>query len=192
MKTRVTLVLALLLLAAAGLSFGTSIKSVTLAALFSESDVVALVRVTAADSLAFKNAVYRAQVIQPFKGVSVGSQIYFGPYESYALGKEYLVFLRRTRSTLGAMVKTQSNPWAATEGELYLEILYGGYSILDVEYSCAIEPCDYAISVPSSQVIMPDDLPRYPQPHDPGSRYDTWVRRDALIRRLEGLAGTDK
>src|SRR5262245_14893632 len=72
---------------------GTSIKTVELETLFKEADVVAFVRVLAGDAENFDVAIYKAEVLSPFKGCTNKQVVYFGPFVKYEIGGEYLVFL---------------------------------------------------------------------------------------------------
>ena len=166
----------------------TTIQDVNLDALYREADVVALVAVNGADSVAFKVAVYRAQVVQGFKGVVDKATIFFGPHDTYALGREYVVFLRRTSKDLAVLSLSASIPWPSNVHAPYLEIMYAGYSVLPVEYTCIIRGCADGVSIPSSQVHLPPDTDVFQHECDPGSHYDSWVRKTTLLSMLSALA----
>jgi hypothetical protein len=61
---------------------------------------VALVKTVSGDTEHYKLAVYKAQVVQPFKGAASGETLYFGPYVGLKLGWEYIVFLSATAKPL--------------------------------------------------------------------------------------------
>src|SRR5437867_4563272 len=138
MSWRSKIIATLVLFASYAPARATSIASVALDALYREADVVALIAVTGADSVAFEDAVYRADVVQGFKGVQKGTTIYFRPYSTYRLGGEYISFLRRSGKILGNFLKPVQNPWPSAVNDSYLRIMYAGYSVLPVEYTCVI------------------------------------------------------
>jgi len=188
MTVRSILPWALIAMAWAPPASSTTIKDVDLDALYREADVVALVAVNGSDSTAFKVAVYRAQVLQGFKGVVDKSTIFFGPHTTYGLGREYVVFLRRTGKDLAELSLSGAIPWPGSVRAPYLEIMYAGYGVLPVEYTCIIPGCDYGVSIPSSQVHLPPDTDTVQHQCNPGSNYDSWVRKTALLSILSTLA----
>jgi len=162
----------------------TSIKSVELAALFREADVVAWLHVESADARAFEDAVYRARVLEGFKGAPKDATIYFGPFIGHELGGEYIAFLRNTRRKVGETLRLESSPWPDASDEPLLHIMYAGYSMLPVEFTCVFDPCDDGVSVPSSQVIMPDGVSLVFHEAKPGSNYNAWVKRETMVKLL--------
>jgi hypothetical protein len=73
---------------------------VTLASLFSQADLVAFITIQSGDAEHYNAAIYKAQVTQSFKGAKTDQLIYFGPFISYGIGGEYLVFLKKTDQRL--------------------------------------------------------------------------------------------
>ena len=67
--------------------------------LYAEADVVALVKVLSGDTESFEDTVYKASILTTYKG-NVQSILYFGPYISYGVGSEYLVFLKTSSKQL--------------------------------------------------------------------------------------------
>ncbi len=168
----------------AGSARATSIKSVGLAELFQEADVVVLVSVESADARAFEDAVYRGTVVENFKGASKGSTIYFGPYVRYRLGGEYVAFLQGTNRKLNETLRHHPSPWPDGSDAPLLRIMYAGYSMLPVEFTCVFPHCADGVSVPSSQVILPAGVPAVRHESSPGSNYDSWVKKDAFLGLL--------
>ena len=192
MSVRHLLLCILLTVPATARVSATSIKDVSLEDLFRGADVVALVVVTGGDSVAFDGAVYRAQVLRGFKGVHDKAVLYFGPYSTYALGREYVVFLRRTGQELESVRVSSSNPWPSDGQAPYLKIMYAGYGVLPVEYTCISPGCEYGVSVPTSQVHVPASCPLVRHECDPGSRYDAWAQKAAFLKLLTSLAHTEE
>ena len=169
-----------------------SIKDVSLRNLFQEADLVAVIQVTSADAESFDGAVYKAQILRSFKGSVDNTTIFFGPHVSYRIGSEYVVFLKSTGKSQGSLLKNGPNPWASREKEPYYAVMYAGYSILPVEYTCLLPGCDYGVSVPSSQVHLPGVLKAVRHRCQPGSNYDSWVGKAALLEVLEDFAKRPK
>jgi len=103
--------------------------------LFKKSDTVALVKVVSGDTENYATAVYKAEVIQSFKGAAVGEAIYFGPYEGVRLGWEYVLFLRRAAKPLAP--KTTAKVSYGTVN--YSEVFNEGYSSMETSYECVFD-----------------------------------------------------
>ncbi len=167
---------------------------ITMEALFEQADLVAVVRILSGDTEHYKTAVYKAEVLQPFKNGTKGSTIFFGPFEGYGLGQELVVFLRRSKN--GAVPNQQGRAPGLSYGSvaiLYL-VMYGGYSALDVKYECVFdgkevsERCDYGVRINTAQVKLPRNIKTYPSSTRGDSSQDTnWVRRRVLIAYLNSL-----
>lgn len=161
--------------------------------LFRQADVVAFVKILSGDTENYPTAVYKAKVLQPFKGFKMGDQFFFGPYISYGLGSEYLVFLRSSDKQVEAKSKLESP--GLSYGTLHLDqIMYQGYSVMPVEYVCAFrgktisERCDYGIRINTHQVILPRGVKTYPSDLIESSDR-RWVRKAALIPLLLNHVG---
>ncbi len=168
--------------------------TVNLGDLFKQADVVAVVYILSGDSEHYPDAIYKAEVLTPFKGVRKGERIYFGPFVSYAVGGEYLAFLRRSKD--GA----RPADGAAKTGLHYgaIDVLYRimsqGHSIMPVQYVCvfdgkdAQEQCDYGVKVNTHQVKLPKAVKTHPlEPDDESTSDRKWVKRNVLISVLEAL-----
>jgi hypothetical protein len=170
----------------------TSIVSVTLEKLFQEADLVAYVTITSGDSECHDVTVYRSKVLVPFKGCVRDQAFYFGPYTTYGIGKEYVVFLRSVGKTVEQLPQGKGDGGCFTlepAGEPYFEVMYAGYSVLDVEYSIEMDKPDYAVRVVGAQVILPKDLKSYPLTYKyAGARDERWVHKDDLLSYLKKVA----
>src|SRR6185295_15502941 len=78
--------------------------TVALASLFAQADLVAFITIQSGDAEHYKAAIYKAQVTKAYKGSKTDSLIYFGPFVSYGIGSEYLVFLKKTNQNLVNLV----------------------------------------------------------------------------------------
>ena len=102
------------------------------AGLFHAADLVAVVKVVSGDTEHYATAVYKAQVIQAFKGTNPGETLYFGPYVGLRLGWQYVVFLRSMHETLKPTSDT-----AISYGPLrYYAIFNEGYTAMEAQYEC--------------------------------------------------------
>jgi hypothetical protein len=158
--------------------------------LFRVSDKVALVKTVSGDTEHYKVAVYKAQVVQPFKAAVSGETLYFGPYVGLKLGWEYLVFLHATAEPLQPMAAT-----AVSYGSVpYFRIFNEGYTVLDASYQCvfkgenASEHCDDAIRVCTDYLKTPKSLALAPPLEEETPFGCRWARRKQFIAILEGLA----
>ena len=199
---RVSLTTVAWLLFCAGATFAQETQTVTITEpatvkvedLFKQADLVAIVRVLSGDTEHYPTAVYKAEVLTPFKGAEIGDRIYFGPYIGYAVGGEYLAFLRRSDEE--TKPKEQSNMPGLNYGSLksVYQIMYEGYSTMPINYVCAFDgkttsqQCDYGIKVNTYQVALPGKIKAFPlESGDLPSEDNKWVRRGGLISFLEHL-----
>ena len=125
-------------------------RTVTIADLFGQADVVAVVQILSGDSENYETAVYKSKVLAAFKGAEVGQQLFFGPFIGYEVGSEYLAFLRRAKTS--PKLQHHDGP-SESYGplEAFHLIMYQGYSIMPLRYICAFDgkipdqSCDYGV-----------------------------------------------
>lgn len=163
--------------------------------LLKQADLAALVRIVSGDTEEYPSAVYKAEVIRPFKGTTVGTTIFFGPFITYALGGEYVVFLRHSEKGVEPKVHLSAPGISYGPIQTLYVVMYDGYGSMPVEYVCAFDgqeisqQCDYGIKLNTYQVIFPKHLKTFPTQFVGASSEDTrWVRKTALISFLEKLA----
>src|SRR6476660_10016171 len=163
--------------------------------LFKQADLIAVVHILSGDAEHYQTAVYKAEVLQPFKGTEKGATIYFGPYIRYELGGELIVFLRRSRN--GTEPKQQTATSGLSYGPIspFYLVLYEGYSALQTQYECVFDgkdiaqQCDDGVEVNTSQVILPKSIRTFPSSTKGAfSRETHWVRKKAFIAYLEKLS----
>jgi hypothetical protein len=106
--------------------------------LFTHADRVALVKVISGNTEAYDVAIHKAQVIQGFKELSAGENIYFGPYIGTELGSEYILFLRDTAKAIEPRAKTDGGYGTIR----YMEVFDEGYSSMRTSYVCVFEVVD--------------------------------------------------
>ena len=178
-----------LVLVSATSSNGNTIRSVKLEDLFREADVVAEVRILSGDGENYEPTVYKARVLGALKGTTPGATIYFGPSDTYGIGNEYLVFLRRSPTP----VRPKSTPPDRSYGTIseFYEGMYSGFGIMEVEYTCVFgedRKCDYGIRLNPEQVLLPKPINTFPQGDaDARTNYEKWVYMDVLIHHLQDL-----
>lgn len=171
--------------------------AVTVENLYKRADVVALVKIVSGDSENFSVTMYKATVLDGYKGVKDNETIYFGPHISYGVGSEYYVFLTKDKKKIGEMISEEKGvkPPSFDRSANYLSIMHEGYSVLDVSYECAFEikqhftdSCDYAVRINTFQVILPDTLKVYQATVDENSD-EKFVKKQSfedLIKTLKG------
>jgi hypothetical protein len=165
-----------------------------LADLFTHADKVALVRVTSGNTEAYDVAIYKAQVVKGFKGLSAGEAIYFGPYIRTELGSEYILFLRDNPRAIDPKAKTDGGYGKVKYSEVFDE----GYSSMLTSYECVFngapvnQGCDYGVRVCTDYIRLPESLPAFPTDGDEPPFGCRWVRKAALISFLDDLGGKNK
>ena len=167
---------------------------VGLSTLVQQADVVALVTILSGDTEHYTDTVYKASVVQAFKGTATSDIIYFGPFVSYGVGSEYVVALRRSDKRLRSLSRKGADGSAPPydENASYLGIMLLGYSVMDVEYTCALPSCDYAVDVIYSQVTLPAHLSMTPNPGANGAGDHGWVRKRDFLAELSRLVSSKK
>lgn len=119
--------------------------SVTLAALFAQADVVAFVEIRSGDAESYDVAVYKARVLNGYKGAKEKDVIYFTPFISYGLGSEYLVFLKKTGKRLHDIIPKENRrkrlPYDAKQA--FHRIMYEGYSVMAISFECVFGKSAY-------------------------------------------------
>jgi len=167
---------------------------VTLAQLVQQADVVALITILSGDTENYLDVVYKASVIQAFKGTADAQLIYFGPFRSYGVGSEYVVALKRTDKRLADLAKNaDGSSRVPFDGAApYLRIMYEGYSVMSVEYTCALPSCDYAVDIAYSQVTLPADVSMTPNPDHSGASDHGWVRKREFLAALSRITPSGK
>jgi len=171
--------------------------SVTIEDLFKQADLVAFVEVLSGDSENYDQVLYKARVIKGFKGAVPEQPIYFGPFISYGIGSEYLVFLRKGSTTVGALASAsaKSKPLLFDSNQLTFSVMYEGYSVMPVRFECVFEKaqqCDYGVKLNTRQVILPKELNQFHEEFDEsGDSARRFVKRksmEAFLRKLESTS----
>ena len=168
--------------------------TVSLESLFAQADLVAFVTILSGDAEHYKAAVYKAQITKSYKGPNTDSLIYFGPFVSYGIGSEYLVFLKKTNQNLVNLVDpTKPKVQLPFDGsQFYYRIMYEGYSVMPVKYECIFNGtghngCDYGVRFNTYQVELPSTLKAFPINVGDFPLNRKSVRRDDVERALSAL-----
>src|ERR1051325_2973997 len=140
---------------------------VQLAALFSQADLVAFITIESGDAEHYNAAVYKALVTKSYKGAKAEQRIYFGPFVSYGIGSEYLVFLKQTDKHLVDLWDRAKSNGPFDSSQPYYRVMYDGYSAMPVDYECIFEgkdndKCDYGVGFNTYQVELPRTLKTFP------------------------------
>jgi hypothetical protein len=162
--------------------------------LMKQADLVAIVHLLSEDTEHYPKAVYKAEVLQPFKGVVKGATIYLGPFIGYGLGEELLVFLHHSEKGIEPkQLLANSGLTYGPISSFYL-VMYEGYSALRIKYDCVFDgkeiaqQCDDGVRVNTYQVILPKSIKTYPSSNRGSFSQDTkWVRKAEFVTYLEKL-----
>jgi hypothetical protein len=161
----------------------------SLSNLFSYADKVAVVKVIAGTTEAYDVAMYKGQVVEAFKGASVGELVYFGPYVGMQIGSEYVLFL-----------KDQTEPMHPRDTAVgygivrYSNVFDEGYSSMLTSYECVFDGaspgqrCEYAVRVCTDYILLPKSLPTSPNEETDTPFGCRWVKRDQFISELGDIA----
>jgi hypothetical protein len=162
--------------------------------LLKQADLVAIVRILSGDTEHYAKAVYKAEVLQPFKGVERGAIIYFGPFIGFGLGEELLVFLHQSENGIEPKQRATSPSLSYGPISSFYLVMYDGYSALRVKYDCVFDgkeiaqQCDDGILVNTFQVVLPKSVKTYPSSKRGSFSEDTkWVRKTVFIAYLQKL-----
>jgi hypothetical protein len=170
-----------------------SIPRPDLEKLYEEADLVAFIKIVSGDTENYEDTIYKSSVTAAFKGTDVGKTVFFGPYVSYGVGSEYLIFLLKSGKAIGKISTKdkESRTVVYDDSSEYFRVMYGGYSILPISYECAFGPvsgsdsCDYAIN--AETVLLPKTLKSFPE-ETRGERFnDAFVRRSSIETFLNSL-----
>lgn len=160
-----------------------------IARLFEKADVVASVRIVSGDIESYKMAIYKAEVIRSFKGVSSGQTLYFGPFQGSELGSEYIVFLRNVQEP----AVPKASPNAAYGSVRYREIFNQGYGSMLTSYECVFEgkdvaqQCDYGVRVCTDYILLPKQMPTFPPTEKETPFGCRWVLKSKFHSLLEQI-----
>ncbi|HYM78115.1 MAG TPA: hypothetical protein VE377_19220 [Candidatus Dormibacteraeota bacterium] len=169
---------------------GTSVAPVSIDDLFKQADLVAIVHILSGDSEHYPVTVYKGKVETAVKGTATGEIIYFGPYVSYGVGSEYLVFLRKSEKGIEPRDKSSGINYGSVP--TFFQGMYGGFSIMPIEYACVFEgkevsqQCDYAVKLNPEQTILPPGIQAFLRGEvGAATNSDKWVRREAIVSFLK-------
>ena len=173
---------------------------VSLKSLFIEADLVAFVKIHSGDAESYKQVIYKAEVLQAFKGTIEKEIIYFTPFIGYSVGAEYLVFLKKTGARIGELIDEKGKPKAISYDitQTYYRIMYGGYSVMSIRYECIFDgkdpqsKCDYGVQFNTYQVKLPAQLKTLPKNVGEFSSDKRWVRRKAIEEILIAMKNNNK
>jgi hypothetical protein len=162
--------------------------------LYKQADIVAVVHILSGDSEHYSDAVYKAEVRTAFKGTRNGERIYFGPFVRYAVGGEYVAFLRRSQNGIRPLDNVENTGLSYGRVDVLYRVMYQGYSMMPAEYVCVFDgkeirsQCGNGIKINTFQVILPEGVRTYPlEVDDEPSNDKKWVRRDVLFFVLDRL-----
>jgi hypothetical protein len=159
--------------------------------LFKRADVVALVYILSGDTEAYEDplTVYKAEVIEGFKGVAKKEILYFGPYVRKEVGGEYILFLIKDPNPITPKSTSGFNYGTVK----YARVFDEGYSSMQTDYKCIFDgkdtsqQCDYAVRVCTDYIKLPKTIRVFPPETENVSFGCRWVRKMVFISLLEKL-----
>jgi hypothetical protein len=154
-------------------------RKATLQNLVDAAEAVVLVHVVAGDAENYDVPIYKAKVLEVFKGkVAKDDVVYFGPYLGTRLGDNYVVFLRHTLAvhTAGTAAPFgKIDPW---------RVLDQNYGEMEIGYECTFsgpKSCDDAIRVCTDYIRLPDTVEIIPPLKEKSPLGCRWARRDPFL-----------
>jgi hypothetical protein len=167
---------------------------VTVADLMKQADLVAIVHLLSGDTENHPKPVYKAEVLQPFKGVEKGATIYLGPFIGYGLGEDLLVFLHRSEKGIEPKQPLVNSSLSYGPISSFYLLMYEGYGALRIKYDCVFDgkeiaqQCDDGVRVNTYQVILPQSVKTYPSLIRGSFEENTkWVRKTVFVTYLQKL-----
>ncbi len=170
--------------------------AVSISKLASQSDALAFIEIISGDAEHFEKVLYKSKVLISIKGIKQSKQIYFGPYIGYGVGSEYIAFLRKSKKTVGEVRLDRAKKISLDfdDSEPVYEIMYGGYSIMPINYVCIFDgknlsdQCDYGVLFNSYQILIPPTLRPFPlKGRDPANPDNKWIRKNSFQKYLFSL-----
>jgi hypothetical protein len=163
--------------------------------LMKQADLVAIIHLLSGDTEHYPKAVYKAEVLQPFKGVGKGAVIYLGPFIGYGLGEELLVFLHHSEKGIEPKQPVTTSGLSYGPISSFYLVMYEGYGALRIKYDCVFDgkeiaqQCDDGIRVNAHQVVLPKSVKTYPSSaRGSFSEVTKWVRKTVLVAYLQKLS----
>jgi hypothetical protein len=160
----------------------------TLRELFQQADIVASVKIVSGDSENYDVTIYKASVIQSFKGPGHGEMIYFGPHAGMRLGWEYIVFLHAENEVIAP--KTSGSGYGQIH---YSKVLNEGYGALMSSYECVFhgadvaQQCGEALRVCTDYIHLPKSTATFPSRSEDTDFGCRWVRKTEFVSALAAL-----
>ena len=157
----------------------------SLAQLYKTADVVALVKITAADEESYPKAVYKSTVVTAFKGSKEGQVVYFGPFIGEKLGSEYFVFLKNEKQPL-APTKESKVAFGVVPYAIDFD---DGFTEMESHYQCAFsgkeikDQCDDGVRVCTDFIRLPKRT-KVSEDEEPGTSGCRWVRKRVFLSLL--------
>jgi len=153
-----------------------------------------LVHLLSGDVEHYPKAVYKAEVVQAFKGVEKGTTIYFGPFMGYGLGDDLWCSCITFRKGIDPSKRDQFRPELRTNFILSTFSCHQGYSALRIEYDCVFDGKETRNDVRWNQSeYLPGGLTKECEDLSSSTRgsfsEDTkWVRKTVLVEYLRKLS----
>jgi hypothetical protein len=157
--------------------------------LYKKADIVALVKILSGDTEHYDVTVYKAEVVEGFKGAAAKQIVYFGPFIGKRLGWEYVDFLRSEKKPL----TPNTTPGANYGVVSYAAVFNQGYTSMETDYQCVFngketqEQCDYGVRVCTDYILLPKSTPVSPPMSETTAFGCRWVRKTTFLSLLRSL-----
>jgi len=169
-------------------------ESFSIADLFSRADTVVLASVTAGDTRSYDVPLFKAQVLQAFKGASNGATLFFSPFAGMQVDMQYFLFLRNAPTP----ISPRPGPSHGFGTVPYLEVFDGGYTSMPTSYQCVFttDPkhhCDYAVKVCTDYISLPASVDTSGAPGASGPPPNCrWIKKDVFTTLLGDLVRAEQ
>lgn len=178
----------------------TTLPSIQVSELFRDAEIVALVEVTAGETMGTGEntcgAKYSALVLDSFKGTSAGKTIEFGNYYGYEIGGRYVLFLvgpgRRyepVMSTNSMHQDTKAEYERRCSARLRRNtVMHSGNGALKVDWVTEFN-YEEGVAVPTRYVTLPSSIATVPAKITEMNERSraVWVRLPDFTKALRGL-----
>lgn len=179
-----TLPLLLLLFGMAGVICPDTLKAERIDRLYAEADFVGYVQILSGEFREYTGAVYEAKIVKALKGGTGETKIYFGPFSGYGVGREYLLFARKTDKTLDehwSQADRPTIPLHYSSTAPYFSIMFEGFGMMPIQYVVGLD--GYGIEI-ASHIKLPATL----KDNVVRSENKDWISKNTLAKYLESLA----
>ncbi len=161
----------------------------SLSDLFNRTSEVVLVKVIAGDSTTYDIPLYKAQVIQAFKGASNQDTIYFSAFAGVQIGSNYFLFLQNAPAPVAPKSKSAAGfgtvPYSQLADDALPSVSQCIFPGTDPAQHCAD-----AVQICTDHILLPQSLSLY---RISGSTSQCpWFRQSDFVTALSNLIQSNR